>query len=202
MTTPSSNTPPSPDSPQPPRHSRPSQPSRPSRLPGVRLVQKVSSTRGFAKIAPHVIPALDRAVHRLTRGKVLLSAQMLPGVILTVRGAKSGLLRRTPLACMPEENADRDGDRDRDRDRGETGSWVLVGSNFGRTDHPAWTANLLAHPDAEINWKGRDIPVTARLLRGAERDAAWKALLAFWPPYATYQSRVDREIRLFRIVRR
>ena len=152
---------------------------------GERLVQKVSSTRGFAKVAPHVVPKLDKAVHRLTRGKYLLSAQMLPGVILTSTGARSGLPRRTPLACMPEE-----------------GGWLLIGSNFGRTDHPAWTHNLLAHPDAEISWKGRDIPVTARLLEGEERAAAWKALLAFWPPYATYQARVEREIRVFRVVRR
>ena len=152
---------------------------------GERLVQKVSSTRGFTKVAPHVVPALDKAVHRLTRGKYLLSAQMLPGVILTSTGARSGLPRRTPLACMPEE-----------------GGWLLIGSNFGRTDHPAWTHNLLAHPDAEISWKGRDIPVSARLLEGEERAAAWKALLAFWPPYATYQARVEREIRVFRIVRR
>ncbi|MFG2553378.1 nitroreductase/quinone reductase family protein [Streptomyces sp. NPDC048581] len=154
---------------------------------GVRVVQKVSSTRGFAKVAPHVIPALDRAVHRLTRGKVLLSAQMLPGVILTSTGARSGLSRRTPLACMPEEDGR---------------SWILVGSNFGRTGNPAWTHNLLAHPDAEVSWKGRDIPVTARLLEGGERAAVWKTALAFWPPYATYQARVEREIRLFRIVRR
>ncbi|MFE6827005.1 nitroreductase/quinone reductase family protein [Streptomyces sp. NPDC057690] len=154
---------------------------------GVRVVQKVSSTRVFAKVAPHVIPALDRAVHRLTRGKVLLSAQMLPGVILTSTGARSGLPRRAPLACMPEEGA---------------GSWILVGSNFGRTGHPAWTGNLLAHPDAEISWKGRDIPVTAVRLTGEERAAVWKTLLAFWPPYATYQARVDREIRLFRLTPR
>ncbi|WP_369260220.1 nitroreductase/quinone reductase family protein [Streptomyces sp. R35] len=155
--------------------------------PGVRLVQKVSSTRTFAKIAPHLIPVLDRAVHRLTRGKVLLSAQMLPGVILTSTGARSGLERRTPLACMPEE-----GGR----------SWILIGSNFGRTDHPAWTHNLLARPDAEVSWKGEDVPVTAHLLEGEQRAAAWKAVLAFWPPYATYQARVEREIRLFRIERR
>ncbi|MGN9814638.1 nitroreductase family deazaflavin-dependent oxidoreductase [Streptomyces sp. SD11] len=173
-------------------------PSR--RRPGVRLVQKVSSTRGFAKVAPHVVPALDRAVHRLTRGKVLLSAQMLPGVILTARGARSGLPRRTPLACMPEGRTGEGGVEGGDGGEGAVGSWILGGSNFGRTDHPAWTANLLAHPDAEINWRGRDIPVTARLLAGAERDAVWRALLEFWPPYATYQARVEREIRLFRIV--
>ncbi|MER6063524.1 nitroreductase family deazaflavin-dependent oxidoreductase [Streptomyces sp. NPDC001792] len=151
---------------------------------GVRMVQKVSSTRGFAKVAPHVIPALDRAVHRLTGGRYLLSTQMLPGVILTTTGARSGLPRRTPLACMPE---------------GDGTSWLLVGSNFGRPGHPAWSHNLLAHPDAVISWKGRDVPVTARLLTGQERARAWTALLEFWPPYATYQARVTREIRLFRI---
>ncbi|WP_425245884.1 nitroreductase family deazaflavin-dependent oxidoreductase [Streptomyces sp. NEAU-NA10] len=154
---------------------------------GVRLVQKISSAPAFARVAPHVIPALDRAVHRLTRGKVLLSAQLLPGIVLTSTGARSSLPRRTPLACMPEEKG-----------RG----WILIGSNFGRPGHPAWTANLLAHPDAEISWKGEDIPVTARLLEGEERAAVWQAALAFWPPYATYQARVDREIRLFRIVPR
>ncbi|WP_329350464.1 nitroreductase family deazaflavin-dependent oxidoreductase [Streptomyces sp. NBC_01261] len=152
---------------------------------GVRAVQKVSSTRAFARIAPHVIPAMDRTVHRLTRGKVLLSAQMLPGVILTSTGARSGQARRSPLACMPEE-----------------GGWVLVGSNFGRAGHPAWTHNLIARPDAEISWKGQEIPVTARLLEGEERAEVWKTALAFWPPYATYQKRVEREIRLFRVVRR
>ncbi|MET7596512.1 MULTISPECIES: nitroreductase family deazaflavin-dependent oxidoreductase [unclassified Streptomyces] len=159
---------------------------------GVRLVQKVSSTRTFSRVAPHVIPALDRAVHRLTRGRVLPSARMLPGVVLTARGARSGLPRRTPLACMPEGGTD----------GALPAGWLLVGSNFGRAGHPAWTANLLAHPDAEISWKGRDVPVTARLLEGEERAAAWRAALEFWPPYAAYQRRITREIRLFRITPR
>ncbi|MEU9296905.1 nitroreductase family deazaflavin-dependent oxidoreductase [Streptomyces sp. NPDC048266] len=150
------------------------------------LVQKMSSTRAFARVAPHVIPAMDRAVHRLTRGKVLLSAQMLPGLVLTARGARSGLPRVTPLACMPEPD----------------GGWLLVGSNFGRPGHPAWTANLLAHPDAEVNWRGEDVPVRAELLTGEARAAAWRTALRFWPPYATYQARVEREIRLFRLTRR
>ncbi|MGX1757725.1 nitroreductase family deazaflavin-dependent oxidoreductase [Streptomyces lydicus] len=152
---------------------------------GEQWLQKVSATRTFARIAPHVIPALDRAVHRLTRGKVLLSARMLPGVVLTATGARSGLPRRTPLACLPEESG-----------------WLLIGSNFGRPGHPAWTGNLLKNPEAEVSWRGRDIPVRARLLTGEERAQAWRAALAFWPPYATYQARVAREIRLFRLERR
>ncbi|MFE1772641.1 nitroreductase family deazaflavin-dependent oxidoreductase [Streptomyces sp. NPDC059008] len=153
---------------------------------GERLVQRVSATRTFARVAPHVIPALDRAVHRLTRGKVLLSARMLPGLILTATGARSGLPRRTPLACVPQED----------------GGWLLVGSNFGRPGHPAWTGNLLRNPEAEVSWRGQDIAVRARLLTGEERARAWRAALAFWPPYAAYQARVAREIRLFRLERR
>lgn len=153
----------------------------------VRFMQKVSSTLLFARIAPHFIPAMDRAVHRLTGGKVLLSARMLPGVILTARGAKSGEPRTTPLACMPEEGG---------------ASWLLIGSNFGRPGHPAWTGNLLKNPEADVNWQGRDIAVRARLLEGAERAEAWRAVLRFWPPYATYQARIEREIRLFRLERR
>lgn len=149
-------------------------------------MQKVSATRGFAKVAPTFVPALDRTVHRLTRGKVLLSARMLPGVVLTATGARSGRPRSTPLACMPQDD----------------GTFLLVGSNWGRPGHPAWTANLLKHPEARISWKGRDIEVQAELLSGAERDAAWATLLRFWPPYAAYAARVDREIRVFRLARR
>ncbi|MEU2192069.1 nitroreductase family deazaflavin-dependent oxidoreductase [Streptomyces fimicarius] len=156
---------------------------------GARLIQKVSSTRAFGRIAPHVVPVLDRSVHRLTRGRVLLSARMLPGLVLTVPGARTGRPRTTPLACMPEGEA-------------ESG-WILVGSNFGRTSHPAWTANLLARGgEAVVNWRGRDIPVRATLLEGEERARVWEAALKFWPPYAAYQQRVERQIRLFRLERR
>ncbi|ALC28196.1 MULTISPECIES: nitroreductase/quinone reductase family protein [Streptomyces] len=164
-------------------------PSAPTPDRALRLVQKVSSTRAFAKVAPHVVPVLDRTVHRLTRGRVLPSARMLPGLVLTVPGARSGRPRVTPLACMPEGEAE--------------STWILVGSNFGRPGHPAWTANLLARPEeAVISWRGRSIPVRARLLEGAEREEVWRVALAFWPPYAAYQARVERRIRLFRLERR
>lgn len=42
----------------------------------------------------------------------------------------------------------------------------------------------------------------AELLTGDRRAAAWRVALEFWPPYAIYQARVEREIRLFRLTRR
>lgn len=108
---------------------------------------------------------------------------MLPGLVLTVPGARTGRPRTAPLACMPEGEVE--------------GAWIVVGSNFGRTGHPAWTANLLARGgEAVVNWRGRDIPVRATLLEGEERARVWEAALAFWPPYAAYERRVGRQIRL------
>lgn len=153
----------------------------------VKAIQKMSSTRAFARVAPHVMPVLDRAVHRLSGGRTMISTQLLPGVVLTSTGARSGRQRRTPLACMPEK---------------ERGSWLLIGSNFGKAGHPGWTANLRRHPDARISWQGADIAVRARQLDGAERAEAWEELLRFWPPYAVYQARIERRIRVFRLERR
>lgn len=155
------------------------------RVPGqvTRVVQNVSSTRAFARLAPAVVPALDRLVHRLSGGRLLLSGGMLPAVVLTTTGARTGRPRPTPLACLPQDG----------------GSYLVVGSNFGRPDHPAWTGNLIARPQASVSFKGRDVPVTARLLEGAERDSAWAAAVALWPPYESYQARVERRIRLFRL---
>ncbi|MFJ4873833.1 nitroreductase family deazaflavin-dependent oxidoreductase [Streptomyces sp. NPDC088745] len=154
---------------------------------GTKLVQRVSATRAFARVAPLLIPAVDRAVHRLSGGRTMLSTRLLPGVVLHARGARTGQPRHTPLACMPEP---------------DRGTWILVGSNFGRPGHPAWTGNLLAHPEVSVHWQGQEVPVRARLLAGEERAAAWQAVLRFWPPYAAYQQRIEREIRLFRIERR
>ena len=148
-------------------------------------MQKVSATPTFARIAPSIVPRLDKAVHRLSGGKFMLSQWMLPSLFLTTTGRRSGEPRTTPLACLPQ---------------GET--FLVVGSNFGRTSHPAWTGNLLADPDAVVEHRGRTTQVRARLLAGDERADAWTDLLRMWPPYASYQARVEREIRIFRLERR
>ncbi|MEY9962957.1 deazaflavin-dependent oxidoreductase (nitroreductase family) [Streptacidiphilus sp. MAP12-16] len=156
---------------------------RPPRSRQEAVIQKVSSSVTFARIAPHLLPRLDKAVHRVSGGKVMLSQYMLPSLFLTTTGRRSGEPRVAPLACLPEVG----------------GTFLVVGSNFGRTDHPAWTGNLLGRPEALVEHKGRKVQVTARLLEGEERAEAWAALLRMWPPYATYQARIDRQIRVFRL---
>lgn len=156
---------------------------RPPRSRQEALVQKLSSTVLFARIAPHVLPRMDKAVHRLTGGKVMISQYMLPSLFLTTTGRLSGEPRVAPLACMPESG----------------GTFLVVGSNFGRTGHPAWTGNLISRPEALVEHRGRTVEVTAELLEGEQRAEAWAELLRMWPPYATYQARIERQIRVFRL---
>ncbi|MFI6520496.1 nitroreductase/quinone reductase family protein [Spirillospora sp. NPDC050679] len=150
------------------------------------LMQRVSGARWFSKVGPKVVPPLDRVLHKATGGRFLLGQALVPSLVLTTTGAVSGQARRTPLACLPEKD----------------GSWVVVGSNFGREKHPAWTGNLIKTPEAEVSFRGRATPVTARLLDDAERAEVWPRLLEVWPVYDRYVERVERQLRIFRLTPR
>jgi deazaflavin-dependent oxidoreductase (nitroreductase family) len=148
-----------------------------------RAVQRMAGSPVFAKVGPKVVPPTDKALHRLTGGRVLLSRALLPSLVLTTTGRRSGQPRRSPLMCVPEDG----------------GSFLVLGSNFGRDAHPAWTGNLLATPEASVSYGGRDIAVRATLLEGDARQEAWDEALRVWPTFAAYQSRIDRTIRVFRL---
>ncbi|MFC4009160.1 nitroreductase family deazaflavin-dependent oxidoreductase [Nonomuraea purpurea] len=145
--------------------------------------QWLGATKGFALIAPKVVPPLDRLINRMTGGRVLMGDQMIPHLLLTTTGSKSGQQRQSPLACLPEDG----------------GTFLVVGSNFGKEHHPAWSGNLLKTPEATVTFRGKAVPVTARLLAGAEREQAWQALTRFWPLYQGYTDRSGRELRVFRL---
>ena len=148
-------------------------------------MQKVAGTRAFATVGSKVFPPLDRVVHKLTGGRVVLSATLVPSLVLTTTGRKSGQPRRTPLATLPVD-----------------GGFLVVGSNFGKEHHPAWTGNLLAQPEASVSFKGETIPVVARLLDAEEKKAVWPELLRIWPTYDRYVERSGRDLRVFRLERR
>ena len=130
---------------------------------------------------------VDTVLLRISRGKVGIGIAVgLRTLLLSTVGRHSGLTRQVPLVFLRQ----RDG-------------FLVVGSNWGGEHHPAWTANLLAQPEATAAVAGTTIPVRGKLLSGAERAEAWAAITAYWPAYATYADRADqREIRVFRLARR
>jgi deazaflavin-dependent oxidoreductase (nitroreductase family) len=148
------------------------------------VARRLASAPWFARIGPKVVPPLDRVLHRLSGGRILLPRIVLPSMVLTTTGHRSGLPREAPLICLPEPD----------------GSFVVVGSNFGREGHPAWTTNLLHQPKAEVSHEGRRIPVVAHLLEGDDRAEVWPRLIGVWPAYDTYVERSGRELRVFRLV--
>ncbi len=147
-------------------------------------MQKVAGTRAFATVGSKLFPPLDRAVNRLTGGRVVLSAGLVPSLVLTSTGRQTGQRRETPLATLPVE-----------------GGFLVVGSNFGKEHHPAWTANLIANPDAAVTFKGERIPVRARLLDDEEKEQVWPQLLRIWPTYDRYVERSGRNLRVFKLER-
>ncbi|MCB0971541.1 MAG: nitroreductase family deazaflavin-dependent oxidoreductase [Acidimicrobiales bacterium] len=148
-----------------------------------RAMRKMATSRGFRKVGPKVVPPMDRALHKLTGGRVIVSRLLVPSMVLTTTGRRSGQLRESPLACVP------DGD----------GGWWVVGSNFGREHHPAWTGNLIAEPRATVSFEGRTTEVAAELLDDDAKAEVWPKLVAVWPAYDDYVEASGRNIRVFHL---
>ncbi|MHB8440173.1 MAG: nitroreductase family deazaflavin-dependent oxidoreductase [Acidimicrobiales bacterium] len=101
-----------------------------------------------------------------------------PVVIVTMRGAKSGKVRKAPV--MRVEHA---------------GEYAIVASKGGDPEHPAWYANLKAHPGEVRLQDGPDVfDVSVREIDGDERAQWWERALAAYPDYDAYQRATERRI--------
>ena len=105
----------------------------------------------------------------------------LPVVIVTMRGNKSGKVRKVALMRVEHD-----------------GEYALVASMGGAPTHPVWYYNLTSNPDEVAIQDGAEpFPVRVREVSGAERDAWWTRAVAAYPPYAEYQQRTERVIPVF-----
>ena len=100
-------------------------------------------------------------------------------VVLGTRGARTGLLRKTPLMRVELR-----------------GTYAAVASTAGADRHPAWYANVLACPEVELRDGTQVSRRVAREATGAERARWWSLACGVFPSYVTYQSRTRRRIPL------
>lgn len=102
----------------------------------------------------------------------------LPIIIVTTRGRRSGVLRKSPVMRVEHD-----------------GEYALVASKGGAPSHPEWYHNLMADPEAVVIQDGPE-PFDARVrqVEGVERDRWWERAVAAYPPYAEYQQKTDRRI--------
>ncbi|GAA1728713.1 nitroreductase family deazaflavin-dependent oxidoreductase [Isoptericola hypogeus] len=160
------------------------------------VVAPVTRTRAFRAAGPVVLPPVERVLARLTRGRLQLSAILVPSLVLHTTGARSGEPRATYLMYTPVGPGSGSGSGS------GAGSALVAGTAFAQGRHPAWTYNLLAHPDAAVSVRGRTFPVRAVLVsRDDEREAAWRSIEAQWPGYRSYERDSGRVVRIFRLER-
>ncbi|MBV8899159.1 MAG: nitroreductase family deazaflavin-dependent oxidoreductase [Verrucomicrobia bacterium] len=105
------------------------------------------------------------------------SEMTVPSLLMTTIGRKSGKKFIFPLFYGEEGN-----------------SYIIVASKGGAPQHPGWYQNLLAHPEVEVQVGTKKLKVKARTTTGAERTRLWAKAVKFWPPYADYQKKTEREI--------
>jgi deazaflavin-dependent oxidoreductase (nitroreductase family) len=132
---------------------------------------------------------MPRPMWKVIQVFISLGVRLRGGQLLTLTtvGAKTGRTHCVPLAWYPAA-------------AGEAKAWLIVASYAGAAKHPAWYINMAKNPDKVwVEVDHRKTKVTAESLKGAEREAAWRRIVAAAPNYNAYQSKTDREIPVVRL---
>lgn len=110
-------------------------------------------------------------------GNTLLETGI-PVIIVTMRGAQSGNVRK--IALMRVEH---------------NGEYALVASRGGSDVNPDWYSNLLAHPTEVLVQDGPEAQrFTVREVTGSERNEWWERSAEVFPQYNDYREKTSRVI--------
>jgi deazaflavin-dependent oxidoreductase (nitroreductase family) len=146
------------------------------------LIERALMSPAGSRFLLHVAPRIDKVVIPRTHGR-LSSAGIDRVGLVTTTGAKSGLARTQPLTLIDDSDG-----------------LLAIGSNYGRPPHPAWSTNLLAHPECTVEFMAPPAKYRADMLTGDARASAWATATDFYAGYERYRSKcAPREIRLFRL---
>jgi F420H(2)-dependent quinone reductase len=119
-------------------------------------------------------------LYRLSGGRIGGKIAGSPVLLLTATGRKSGEPRTAPVLYLA------DGERQ-----------IVIGSNAGHKNEPAWSLNLKANPDAEVEIGRSKRPVRARVAEGEERAELWRKVNEQYSGFDDYAARTDRDIAVF-----
>lgn len=100
-------------------------------------------------------------------------------LILNTVGRKSGKVHSNPVSYFERE-----------------GGYLVVASNGGQANHPAWYHNLKANPAFNIQVMDKVLPVQAGIITGDNRAKLWKSVVEEAPAFANYEHSTTREIPL------
>lgn len=140
----------------------------------------VVDTRGKAPAGAYelsTVPWVREEVEHLERTGVGLRGRDV--VLLTTAGARTGLLRKTPLMRVTHR-----------------GVPAVVASMAGSDRPPHWYADVLASPEVTLLDRGEVFRLVARETSGAEHSRWWSLACSVFPSYVGYQSRTRQRIPL------
>ena len=118
---------------------------------------------------------LNVPVYRLTGGRVGGRVGKAPVLLLTTTGRKSGVPRTAPIVYLA------DGER-----------VILIDTNAGNERLPAWSHNLTANPEAEVELGRKRRGVRARVAEGDERAELWDRHIDQFAGFDFYLTKLKR----------
>jgi F420H(2)-dependent quinone reductase len=130
-------------------------------------------TRALARFAND----LHVRLYRRTQGRRGGRVQGVPMLLLTATGRRTGQARTRPLGYL------RDGD-----------CFVVVGSNGGSHQPPAWWLNLGRNPAAHIEVGPDRLAVIASEATGEDYARLWRKMTDQYPVYKRYPDKAKRHI--------
>jgi deazaflavin-dependent oxidoreductase (nitroreductase family) len=119
---------------------------------------------------------LNVPAYRLTGGRIGGRVGRAPVLLLTTTGRKSGQPRTAPVLYLAREK-----------------DLILIDTNAGNERLPAWSLNLGADPEAEVEVGRQRRPVQARCAEGEERDALWRAHNVQYAGFDDYVVKLRRQ---------
>jgi len=123
---------------------------------------------------------LNVPIYRLSGGRIGGKVGRAPVLLLTTTGRKSGEPRTAPVVYLADgENV------------------ILINTNAGNAKIPAWSLNLKANPEAEVELGRKRQPVRARIAEGEERAELWRKSNVQYAGFDDYEEKLNREISVF-----
>jgi deazaflavin-dependent oxidoreductase (nitroreductase family) len=123
---------------------------------------------------------LNTPLYRLSGGRIGGKVGRAPVLLLTTTGRKSGQQRTAPVVYLAD---------------GE--NMVLINTNAGNAKIPAWSLNLKAKAEAEVEVGRRRYPVRARIAEGEEHTDLWRKHVEQYAGFDDYKQQMEREPSVF-----
>lgn len=149
-------------------------------MPSDRFWATLSNSLGARGL--RVVGKLNAPVYRLSRGRVGGRVGKAPVLLLTTTGRRSGRQRTAPVLYLEDD-----------------GRLVVIDTNAGTGPIPAWSLNLRANPEAEVEVGRRRLAVRARPAEGEERADLWRKHNEQYGGFDEYQEKLapDRPITVY-----